>query len=546
MNAAFARKASAALAAPIVLAMMAVAALCLYSALNWDAWMGLWEAPGLLKGIAMTLWTGLASTAIAWGLSAWLLSKAVGTPYWHRLLRSVSPLLAVPHAAFAVGWVFLIAPSGWLFRAVSPWLSGWEQPPPIASSQDAWGFGLIAMLVFKEVPFLLWAAATQLQRDDTAERWQREAWAAQVLGYSRSSTFWRIIWPQLSPRLVWPLLAVLAYGLSVVDAALIAGPGSPATLSVRAWQWLQDGDDATNAVGAAAGWLLTAMVVVSAAGIQWGSRLIKRLRKLSDTGLRGTESTAAAWNSGHCVWAGILVIYGAVLLALAVGSVAGLWPFPNVMPNSLSGEAWQAVFDSRHSIAVTLSLAICSTVISLVWVVAWLELAPLHWDAAMRRVLYLPLLLPNILWVVGMHRLALNGGMTGTWVGVLLAHCLAVLPYTIITLSPAYQGFDARYGHLAATLGKTPWAFLRQVKWPLLRQSLWSAAAVSFAVSVAQFLVTVYVGEGRWVTLTTEAVTLSSGGQLSLLAAFAWLQWCLPSLAFAAAAWLGRARRWPS
>ena len=212
---------------------------------------------------------------LAWGLTAWLISHAFGSAGWAVMVRRLGVLLAVPHAAFAVGLVFLIAPSGWILRALSPWLTSWEQPPQIATSQDAYGLGLIAMLVFKEVPFLLWAAATQLQRDDTHTRWQREAQCAQTLGYSRQAAFWRVVWPQLSPRLLWPLLAVVAYGLTVVDAALIAGPGSPATLSVRAWQWLQDSDEATNAIGAAAGWLLTAMVVACAA-MAWALLRCKR------------------------------------------------------------------------------------------------------------------------------------------------------------------------------------------------------------------------------------------------------------------------------
>jgi putative thiamine transport system permease protein len=51
------------------------------------------------------------------------------------------------------------------------------------------------------------------------------------------------------------------------------------------------------------------------------------------------------------------------------------------------------------------------------------------------------------------------------------------------------------------------------------------------------------VGAGRFATVTTEAVTLAAGGQRSLTAAFAWLQWLLPVLVFAVAARLGRARR---
>jgi putative thiamine transport system permease protein len=535
---------STALATPVVCVLIAACALSIQSAFSWDAWHTLWFAPGLLRSIGMTLWTGLASTLMSWYLSAWLVSQAFGTLWWQRLVRSLSPLLAVPHAAFAVGWVFLIAPSGWLFRSVSPWLTGWQQPPAIATSQDAMGLGLIAMLVFKEVPFLLWAAATQLQRDDTAVRWQREAWAAQTIGYSKSQAFWEVLWPQLSVRLYWPLLAVLAYGLTVVDAALIAGPGSPTTLSVRAWQWLQDSDEANNAVGAAAGWLLTVLVAVSAVLLGLLDKLLTAVQRSRLAGNRGSECSSNAWNAGRFVWLGLLTLYALVLLTLAVGSVAGTWPFPDWMPHSLSWDAWQTTFDSRHSVWATLSLGASSTLLALLWSIAWLELAPPNWDARLRRLLYLPLLLPNVLWVVGIHRLALHAGVTGTWLSVLCAHCLAVLPYTLITLSPAYLGFDARYAHVSAALGKSRWEFLCRVKWPLLRQSLWGAVAVGFAVSVAQFLPTLYLGEGRIVTVTTEGVTLSSGGQRALIAAFAWLQWLLPATAFAAAAWLGRSRRW--
>ena len=47
-------------------------------------------------------------------------------------------------------------------------------------------------------------------------------------------------------------------------------------------------------------------------------------------------------------------------------------------------------------------------------------------------------------------------------------------------------------------------------------------------------------GAGRHATVTTEALTLASGGQRTLLAAYALLQALLPALAFGAAWWLGR------
>ena len=69
---------------------------------------------------------------------------------------------------------------------------------------------------------------------------------------------------------------------------------------------------------------------------------------------------------------------------------------------------------------------------------------------------------------------------------------------------------------------------------------------MGFAVSVAQYLPTLYVGAGRFSTVTTEAVNLAAGGQRSLTAAFAWLQWLLPALVFAIATQLGRAQCAPS
>lgn len=530
------------LAFPIAIFLIAVCVYSVMASASLDAWNEIFQAPNIGKAIGMTLWTGLASTLLAWGLTAWLISQAFGKPWWAALVRRLGFLLAVPHAAFAVGLVFLIAPSGWILRAISPWLTGFEQPPQIASSQDAYGIGLIAMLVFKEVPFLLWAVATQLQRDDTGARWLRESQAAQTLGYSGDRAFWRIVWPQLKLRLLWPLLAVLAYGLTVVDAALIAGPSSPATLSVRAWQWLQDSEANTNALGAAAGWLLTGIVGICA-GLSWIWMHRKSAMKRALTnGQRGKEANQRCFGGGHFIWLVFLSGYVAVLAVLAVGSISGVWTFPQFLPSNFSFEAWVSVASSTKSVVMTLALAFLSAGLGLVWSVAWLEIAPLRWDSALRKLLYLPLLLPGVLWVVGLHRLTLDLQITGSFTGVLLTHLLAVLPYSLIALSPAYLGFDPRYVHISAALGKTRWQYLLRVKWPLLRQSLLATFAVGFAVSVAQFLPTLFVGEGQIVTVTTEAVTLSSGGQRSLVAAFAWLQWLLPAIVFALAAWLGRPR----
>ena len=533
------------LGTPLLWAIASVAT----SALDIQAWQSFFADPQTPKALGLTLWTGLGSTLLSVGLAAWLLSRTFPSAAWARLVRVLGPLLAVPHAALAIGLAALIAPSGWLLRLVSPWATGFTSPPAWASTQDSWGLGLIAVLVAKEVPFLLWAAATQLQRADVAQRLTRELAVARTMGYTLEWAWWRVLWPQLWPRLRWPLLAVLAYSLTVVDVSMVIGPTSPPTLAVLAWQWLLDADLARNAQGAVAAWWLAGVLALASA-LLWRASSLKAWRRQWTNGQRGRGTRPSLATPKRALQTAALWIlpglYAAVMLALAVGSVSGVWAFPALLPQALTTEAWAAVWGSLGTVGTTLTLALASSLTALLWSVAWLECAPPRWDALLRRFIYLPLVLPSVLWVVGVHAMTLHWGVDATWLGLWLAHSLATVPYVLIALSPAYLGFDARYWHISASLGRKRGVFLMQVKWPLLRAALASAAAVGFAVSVAQYLPTLFVGAGRFATVTTEAVTLASGAQRSLTSAYAALQWLLPVLGFGLAAWVGRPRKFAS
>ncbi|MGS0753368.1 hypothetical protein ACVBEH_00565 [Roseateles sp. GG27B] len=171
--------------------------------------------------------------------------------------------MAVPHAAFAVGLFFLIAPSGGLARVIAQFFQ-WTRPPDWVTVQDPYGLSLALALAIKESWFLLWVLAALLGEQAVA----RQLVMGRSLGYSRSQTWRMILWPQLLPRLTWPVLAVFAYGLSVVDMAIILGPGTPPTLAVLTWHWLSDPDPALQARGSATALLLLFSLVACAAGVR--------------------------------------------------------------------------------------------------------------------------------------------------------------------------------------------------------------------------------------------------------------------------------------
>ncbi len=550
-------------------------------AFDAQAWQALWADPQTLRAWGLTLWTGLASTALVWFTVARLLASGFIRQQLARWLAQVPALLATPHAAMAIGLVLWLSPSGWALRLVSPGLTGFDAPPPWLTTQDPWGLGLILALWLKEVPFLLWVAATQIQREDLRRRWQAEYAVAQTLGRTPEQAFAQVVWPQLAPRLRWPLVAVLAYGLTVVDMALMIGPASPPTLAVLAWQWLNDADVAMQAQGAAAaGWLTLGVVFVGVAVVvlhaspglrafasrgslpqsshwffagsglllqktsRWVLHFCRRL-PLRPKGRSADRVHSSGLSRGRISGLALAIgaAYIAVWWALAVGSVSGVWPFPKVWPSLWTTGAWSQILASAPTVWTTLGLAVASASVCLVWSVAWLETTPRRWQQALRPVCLLPLVLPSVLWVVGLYSMALHWRLEGQWPGLLLAHVVMALPYVLLALEPAYLAVDPRQAAVVASLGHGRWPYLARIKWPLLKRAISSAWAVGFAVSVAQYLPTLYVGAGRYATVTTEAVTLASGAQRSLMSAYAVLQMLLPVLAFALAAWLGRPRQ---
>lgn len=111
------------------------------------------------------------------------------------------------------------------------------------------------------------------------------------MGYSTQRAWWRVLWPQSWPRQGAPLLAVLAYTLTVVNMALVIGPVATPTLAVLAWQSLLDADPAINAQGAACAWRLAVVALLAVA--LWGLRSRLNRRSQWVNGERGRPTANA-------------------------------------------------------------------------------------------------------------------------------------------------------------------------------------------------------------------------------------------------------------
>ncbi|MGY3942673.1 ABC transporter permease [Aeromonas tecta] len=499
--------------------------------------------PRLWHSVGLSLWVASASTLGALLFTALLLAHGEGSRWMGALCRLLSPLLALPHVAFAIGFAFLLAPSGWLLRLLSPGLTGFELPPDWQTMKDPFGLGLILALILKETPFLLLMALAAL---DPA-RVSRQQWLGHTMGFSAPQIWWRLLLPALWPTLRLPLYAVVAYGLGVVDLALLLGPDAPPPLAVRLWLWYQDPDLHWRGASASGALLLLAgnlLLVAALRLFEWGHIRLGKPHWLD--GRRAAPSRLA----GRLTSIGIailLIINALVLASLLLWSLTRRWSFPDLLPSQWSGQHWRDLLPSLGPLlGQSLLLALASAALSLLLVVIYLETQ--HERHAKRHswphwLICLPLLLPQASLLFGLRLQIdwLGRGWLGDGIGwgwVLWSQLLFVAPYVYLCLHGPYHQFDGRLVQAAQLLGASPWRAWWRVKAPLLARPLLFAFGVGAAVSLAQYLPTLLFGAGRVVTITTEAVAIGSGLNRRLASLYGLLQLLLPLIIYAMVLWL--------
>lgn len=515
-----------------------------YADIRLSFFVDFFSYPAIWKSIGLSLFTGLTSSLLSLFVSVWIVIYLYGTRAWVVVERSIAPLLAMPHAAFAIGFTFLVAPSGFFLRLFAPFYAGLNTPPDFVFISDPQGMSLTLVLAIKETPFLLFMMMGALSQFPV----KKICAIGGSLGYSRFRVWTRLIVPQLYPHVRLPFMAVLAYALSVVDLGLLVGPSLPPTLSVLINSWFYSPEIDKRLLGAAGACilcLLVFLVLVMAYGVE--KVLFVWAKKRRKSGQRKSFLEVFS-KTARPLFYSIAVISLFSFLALGIQSFAKRWRYPEIVPSSLSLRFWEKGLDHAFFPLVnTLSIGLISSFVALCVTIGCLEyeliLARNGKELRLQRtlfMLYIPLLVPQISFLFGIQIFTVFLGVEGQFVSMILVHLIFVLPYVFLTLSGSYRSYDERFMQVALCLGKPWWRAFFRVKLPMLARPIAFSVATGFAVSVVQYLPTLYVGAGRYATITTETVTLASGSDKRIVAVYALLQLLLPALVYLLAV------MWPS
>ncbi|HZS33407.1 MAG TPA: ABC transporter permease [Methylomirabilota bacterium] len=161
----------------------------------------------------------------------------------------------------------------------------------------------------------------------------------------------------------------------------------------------------------------------------------------------------------------------------------------------LSSPDWLASIGNSVAIAVLATAA--AVLLGTLCAVGCWRLAS-RASEAVRTVMLLPIVVPSIVYSLGLYRLYVDVGLLDTFAGVALAHAVTGIPYVVITVSASLASFDARLEHAARSLGATPAQALRRVILPNILPGVLSGAIFAFIHSWDETIMVLFVA-GRTV-----------------------------------------------
>jgi putative spermidine/putrescine transport system permease protein len=120
---------------------------------------------------------------------------------------------------------------------------------------------------------------------------------------------------------------------------------------------------------------------------------------------------------------------------------------------------------------------------------------------AMLALFMSPLMIPHLVLGIAFLRFFTQIGLGGTFMGLVLAHIVIVLPFALrLTLASAV-GLDRSIEHAAVSLGASDATVLRRVTLPLVLPGLISGWALAFINSFDEVTTTVFIAAPATVTL---------------------------------------------
>ncbi len=228
-------------------------------------------------------------------------------------------------------------------------------------------------------------------------------------------------------------------------------------------------------------------------------------------------------------WVAVGVIFVAILAPIIpqiIWSFTFQWFFPDILPGAWSMEPWEYVLTDTSRVGEGLVNSFnLAVVVSLLSILVGLPAAraialyDFKGKGIVEWLLMVPIIVPGIVAVMGIHIMFIRYRLTDTFIGVALVHLIPTVPYMVLVMASVFANYGTELEDTARTLGAGPLRVFWHVTLPGIFPGLLVATMFTFLISWGQYVTTLLIGGGRIISLPMVLFPFISGGNQANAAA---------------------------
>jgi len=216
----------------------------------------------------------------------------------------------------------------------------------------------------------------------------------------------------------------------------------------------------------------------------------------------------------------------APLVLLVLLTVGVSWPYPSLLPKVYSLRYFQYIFGDIQTLKAVITSILLATFVTLltlaIAIPAARSLALYNFTGKwlVELLVLAPLVVPAIAVSTGIQVSMIRLQLTGSFLGVTLIHTVFALPYAIRIMVNVFAIIGDRHEQQAIVLGADARLTFFKVTLPMIMPGILSAAAISFTISLSQYITTFLTGGGRIITVSILLIPYIRSGQVQMAAVY--------------------------
>jgi putative spermidine/putrescine transport system permease protein len=112
-----------------------------------------------------------------------------------------------------------------------------------------------------------------------------------------------------------------------------------------------------------------------------------------------------------------------------------------------------------------------------------------------------PMLMPNIIFAIGVYSVYLSVGLNGTFIGIIMAHVVIALPFVITNVSNSLRTVNLAIEQAALSCGANPLTTFFKITLPLIKNGVIAGAVYAFFISWDEVIIAIFITTPDTLTL---------------------------------------------